>query len=176
MSNTPALRCLDLIAQSIAAIRADVPRLTALGEKMAAPLLAGGNLFTPKIGVYWPSEFGSRAGGLMGLKPSDYVAESANDVAYTTLPDPRRANLKTDARFRRLLDSKAQIFVIGREQDLGDAAPISRIAGFTGGAPPESPDAGLYVDKAHGPVAPLRPFEQLVRGWATAGEMVAAMT
>ena len=47
---------------------------------LVRPLLAGGNLFTPDLGTYWPSEFGGRAGGLMGLKPSNYVATSANDV------------------------------------------------------------------------------------------------
>src|SRR5436190_16616670 len=99
----PALRYLALIRHRIDRIRADVPRLIELGERMAAPLLAGGNLFTPQLGTYWPSEFGGRAGGLMGLRQADYVASSKNDVAFTTLPDTRHANLQDNARWRDLL-------------------------------------------------------------------------
>ena len=55
---------LDLIAARINTVRRDVPRLTSLGEKMAASLLEGGALCTPALGTYWPSEFGGRAGGL----------------------------------------------------------------------------------------------------------------
>src|SRR5213080_182380 len=137
----PAMKYLALIEQRIAAIREDLPRLAALGEKMARPLLEGGSIFTPRIGTFWPSEFGSRAGGLMGLRPHDYVAQSENDVAYTTLADPRRWKPREDEKFQKLLASKAQIFIIGREQDLNGAAPASRFAGFTGGA---GADEGLY--------------------------------
>src|SRR5689334_4140078 len=98
----PGERYLALIEQRIAAIREDLPRLSALGEKMARSLLAGGSLFTPRIGVYWPSEFGGRAGGLMGLRPADYVAESQSDVAFTTLPDPRRWKPSDDEKFQKL--------------------------------------------------------------------------
>jgi hypothetical protein len=169
----PASLYLNLTRQRIAQIRADVPKLIELGERMSQPLLAGGGLFTPTIGTYWPSEFGGRAGGMMGLLPSHHVATSKHDVAFTTLPDPRRNNLKDDARWKTLIDSPAQIFVIGRPQDLHGAAPESRIAGFTGGA---GADEGLYAKDDLKPIAQLRPFEQLVRGWLVAGEMIAACT
>jgi hypothetical protein len=171
--SAPAMQYLNLIGQRIAAMREDLGRLADLGERMARPLLAGGGLFAPRIGTYWPSEFGGRAGGLMGLKPSDYLAQSSNDVAFTTLPDARRWKPADDAAFAKLLASPAQIFIIGREQDLNAAAPASRIAGFTGGAGAEE---GLYGHDSNRPLAPLRPFEQFVRGWVTAGEMIAAMT
>jgi hypothetical protein len=100
---TPATRWLATIGERIDQIRRDVPQLTQLGEMMAGHLLAGGALFTPQIGTYWPSEFGSRAGGLMGLKPSTYVAESEHDVAFTTLPDPRGRAAADDASFGRAL-------------------------------------------------------------------------
>jgi hypothetical protein len=164
---------LDLVKTRLVSIRRDVPKLTELGEGMASPLLKGGALFTPQIGTYWPSEFGNRAGGLMGLKPATYVAQSPDDVAYTTLPDPRRTKLADDQRWKRLIDGPAKIFVIGRPEDLAGAAAVERFAGFTGGAGAEE---GACAKGDINPLAPIRPFEQLVRGWVTAGEMVAAMT
>jgi hypothetical protein len=168
------MQYLELIHQRIAGIRGELPRLIELGEGMAAPLLRGGNLFTPHIGTYWPSEFGGRAGGLMGLKPAaTYVARSENDVAFTTLPDPRRAKLSDDPRWRRLIDSPAKIFISGRPEDVSGACPIQRVAGFTGGA---GADEGLCAHAALNPLAPIRPFDQLMRGWLVTGEMIAAMT
>jgi hypothetical protein len=167
------MRYLELIRQRIAAIRADLPRLISLGDAMAAPLLRGGALFTPQVGTFWPTEFGHRAGGLMGLKPPAYVAQGADDVAFTTLPDPRRRNLRDDERWRRLVDSPAQIFVNGCPEELAGAAPVERFAGFTGGA---GANEGLCARGACDPLAPLRPFDQLVRGWVVTGEMIAAMT
>ena len=166
---------LDLIAGRIERIRRDVPHLTALGEKMARSLVvAGGNLFTPDLGTYWPSEFGGRAGGLMGLKPSNYVATSAHDIAFTTLPDARTWKPGDDPRWRRLADSPAQIVVIGPESDLPHvAAELAPRVSFTGGA---TPDEGLCASGKFKPFAPLRPFEQLVRAWLTTGEMIAACT
>src|SRR5687768_3501871 len=165
---------LELVKRSIARIRRDLAQLTRLGEQMAQPLLSGGgNLFAPQIGTFWPTEFGHRAGGLMGLKPASYVARSQDDVAFTTLPDPRRNNLRDDQRWRQLVESPARIFVIGRPDDLAGACPLQRVAGFAGGA---SADEGLYAFGDLAPLAPIRPFEQLVRGWLTTGEMIAAMT
>jgi hypothetical protein len=161
---TPASQYLSQIESRLAAIRADVPRFTRLGEAMASSLVAGGALFTPDVGTYWPSEFGGRAGGLMGLKPSDYVATSPNDVAFTTLP--AGGDLRGNDAFRRLLDGVAKVVIIGRAEDIG-GLPRDRFLGFTGGA---APDDGPHA------LAPVRPFEQLVRGWLTAGEMVAACT
>jgi hypothetical protein len=171
--SSPSNQYLGLIRSSIDAIRGVVPRLTELGERMAGALLGGGALYTPQVGTYWPSEFGGRAGGLMGLKPSDHVAQSSLDVAFTTLPDARRWKPADDPRWRRLIESPAQIVVIGREQDAKAAAPAERFAGFTGGAAAEQ---GLYGKDGVRPLAPLRPFEQLVRGWVTTGEMIAACT
>ena len=164
---------LELTQGRLQQFRADVPKLIELGEKMARPLLAGGGLFTPSIGTYWPSEFGGRAGGLMGLKPSHYVAQNENDVAFTTLPDKRRWKASEDANWRKLIESKAQIFVIGSPGDVAGVEKVERFAGFTGGAGAEE---GLGAKDDLQPLAPLRPFEQLVRGWVTAGEMIAAMT
>jgi hypothetical protein len=164
---------LDLVRQRIVNIRADLPRLIELGEAMAAPLLRGGSLYTPQIGTYWPSEFGGRAGGLMGLKPANCVANSTDDVAFTTLPDPRRLRLGDDSRWRRLVESPAKIFIVGRPEDLAGACPLQRVAGFTGGA---RPDEGLCAHGDLNPLAPIRPFDQLVRGWIVTGEMIAAMT
>ena len=164
---------LDYTQGSLKRFRSDVPKLSELGELMAQSLLAGGALFTPAIGTYWPSEFGGRAGGVMGLKPSNYLAQSENDVAYTTLPDKRRWKPAEDANWRKLIESKAKIFIIGRPEDVEGVEKVDRFAGFTGGAGAEE---GLAAKDDIQPLAPLRPFEQLVRGWVTAGEMIAACT
>ena len=137
------MRYLDLIRARIDDVRRDVPRLIELGEAMAPPHLRGGSLFTPQIGTYWPTEFGYRAGGLMGLKPPTYLAQSADDVAFTTLPDPRRRHLREDERWRRLIDSPAQIFVNGRPEDLAGACPLQRVAGFNPINPPARPPNSL---------------------------------
>ena len=166
---------LDLIRQRIDAARADLPMLSDLAARMAQPLLAGGALFAPDLGTFWPYEFGGRAGGLMGLAPSSYIARSSNDVAFTTLPDPRRANPE-DPRWRALIDSPAQIFINGTERDIPQhsAATLARrIQGFTGGA---AATEGLYAKDALNPLIPLRPFDQLLRGWITTGELIAACT
>lgn len=164
---------LERIPSRIARIRSDLPNLIELADRMAAALLAGGQLFTPQLGTYWPSEFGSRAGGLMGLKPPEYLAESKLDVAFTTLPDRARWKPKDDSRWQRLVESPAQIVIIGSPEEAEGAGPSSRFAGFTGGALPAEGECAFGPLK---PLAPYRPFEQLVRGWLTAGEMIAACT
>ena len=169
----PAQQFFKLIRASIDQIRADVPKLTDLAEKMTKPLLEGGGLFTPDIGVYWPSEFGGRAGGIMGLKRSNYVAQSSNDVAFTTLPDPRNWKPAEDKAWKRKPLIRRHVFVIGREDIAKIGRAVSRFAGFTGGA---AMDEGLFAHGDIKPIAPLRPFEQLVRGWLTAGELITAAT
>lgn len=169
----PALQYLDLVGRRIIAIRRDVPHLIEMGEQMAGRLLAGGEMFTPAVAKFWPSEFGGRAGGLMGLRPSGYVPKSANDVAYFALPDPHRWDPRQDKELERLIRGKGQLFVIGRPQDLKKLNLNGRIAGFTGGV---DPNAGLYGTESHRPLASLREFEHFVRGWIVAGEMIAACT
>lgn len=170
---SPALQYLSLISGRLAAIRKDVPQLIKMGQRMADLLLAGGDLFTPDIARFWPSEFGGRAGGLMGIRTPDRLRRSKNNVAYFALPHPRHWDPKRDEKLKVLLASDANLFVVGRYEDLKGVAPKSRFAGFTGNA---DPDAGLYGTAGHRPLAGLREFEQFVRGWVTAGEMIAACT
>jgi hypothetical protein len=140
---------------------------------MARPILAGGNLVPAPIAPFWPSEFSGRAGGLMGVKWPQWVPERSADVAYFAAPDPRRWDPRKDEHLARLVKSRGQLFVIGRSEDLAGLGSAGRFAGFTGGAAPED---GLYGLGSIRPLAPLRPFEQLVRGWAAAGEFVGACT
>jgi hypothetical protein len=140
---------------------------------MARRALAGGDLFPPAISPFWPREFSGRAGGLMGIRGPDWQPQSKKDMAYFAVPDPRRWDARKDERLRQLMASKAALFVIGRPEDLEAAGSPRRFAGFTGGAAPE---AGLYGLDEVRPLAPLRPFEQLVRGWSAAGEFVGACT
>jgi hypothetical protein len=162
-----------MVRRSLAGIRRDLPALANLGEAMARPLLAGGDLVPSRVAPFWPSEFSGRAGGLMGLRFPSWVPRTKKDVAYFALPDPRRWDPRRDAMLQRLVKSRGELFVIGRPEDLSALGSTRRFAGFTGGAAPE---AGLYGTEAVRPLAPLRPFEQIVRGWAAAGEFIAACT
>ncbi|HEY8665412.1 MAG TPA: hypothetical protein VIL86_02045, partial [Tepidisphaeraceae bacterium] len=96
----------------------------------------------------------------------------ANDVAYFTVPDPREWDAADDKLLQELRDKPGNLFVNGRAEDLA-AVDGSRFAGFTGGPGAEE---GMYGHGAVRPLASLREFDQFVRGWITAGEMVAACT
>lgn len=173
-SGSPALAYLELIRGRLKALRRDVPKIVEFGERMAAPLLAGGDLYTPAISRWWPSEFGYRAGGLMGIRAGGpgAGARKKNDVAYFAAPDPRAWDAAKDAELQALVKTRANLFVIGRPEDVR-GLPAGRFAGFTGGA---SPEEGLYATDKFRPLAPLRTFDQFVRGWIAAGEMIAACT
>lgn len=174
-TSSPAVQYLKLISDRIAAARKDLPQLSKMGQKMADLLLAGGDLFTPDIAKFWPSEFGYRAGGLMGIRlPERVDLSNKKNVAYFALPHPSTGwEPKKDEKLKKLIDSPANLFVIGRYEDLKNAAPRSRFAGFTGGV---DASAGLYGTEHHRPLASLREFDIFVRGWIVAGEMVAACT
>ncbi|HEY3322957.1 MAG TPA: hypothetical protein VGP72_21055 [Planctomycetota bacterium] len=170
MPSTPALQFIGLAKKRLAAIRRDVPKLTELGEKMAAPLLEGGDLFPQPVAKFWPSEFSYRAGGMMGLRHT--TPSKPKDVAYFAIPDPRRWKPAEDKTLQQLLASKAQLFAIGRPDEV-KGLDLKRFAGFTGGS---EANAGLYSLPPFTPLCPLRPFEQIVRGWLTGGEMICACT
>ena len=108
---SPARRYLKLVRSRIRAIRRDMPALVKMGEKMAASMLAGGRFFAPKLAAFWPSEFGGRAGGFMGLaRQLDRKPNRAKDIAYVALPDPARWDPANDKTLAGLLRSPAQVF------------------------------------------------------------------
>jgi hypothetical protein len=107
----------------------------------------------------------------MGLRWPDYRPQSKNDVAFVALSDPRHPDPRADDKLRSIIDSPARIFVNGRAEDLPEAVSPRRFADFIGGADPHS---GLYRIGDLAPLATLRPFEQIVRGWAATGEMITA--
>jgi hypothetical protein len=160
----PAQQYLDVIAKEIERIREDLPALIGMGERMAELMLEGGELFNPPVNPYWPSEFGGRAGGFMGIRSRPGLAASPKNVAYFALPDPRHWKPEKDKTLQELLDGKAKLFVVGKEEDLPQG--ILKLAKgritFAGG--PESSDLSL------------RHFHQFVRGWIVAGEMFGACT
>ncbi|MBN2584815.1 MAG: hypothetical protein JXL80_17255 [Planctomycetes bacterium] len=169
---SPAARYLDLVQSRVRSIRADIPHLTTVGEKMAAPMLAGGRLFTPSVAKFWPSEIGGRAGGFMGIVREPGLRPSKKtDVAYIALPGPRGYDPRKDEKLMQMMRSKAQIFVNGREDELEVLGSACRVAAFTGGA---KADEGLYGLGDLRPLAGLRHFDQFVRGWMTTGEMITA--
>lgn len=173
-TGTPALRYLALIRKRLGAIRRDMPVLTKMGQRMADALLAGGSLFVPPVAAFWRNEFCGRAGGLMGIRRRPWNAPRArHDVVYFALPDPRRWDPAADERLTALMKTRSQLFVVGREDELSGLAGRDRFAGFTGGV---KADDGLYAFGDHRPLAPLRLFEQIVRGWAVAAEMIGACT
>ncbi len=144
-------------------MRVDLPQLVSMGSKMAEHLLAGGEIFVPPVSKWWVSEFSSRAGGLMGINWGDhsgpYEAALPHDVAYVTLPS--RWNDEAEMEWKKLASGPAKIFAIGDASQLEDG---SRVEAFTG--------LGVAWDKVEG----IRQFEQLVRGWIVAGEMIAGCT
>ena len=173
---TPAGHYLLLVQDRIRAIRGDIPARNDMGEKMARPILDGGRFFTPRVASFWPGEFGGRAGGFMGLtRRHDLHPSDTTDVAYIALPDPARWDAAGDETLIELLNSRAQIFVNGRPDELQalDSAVVQHVAAFTGGAPA---DLGLYSLGDRRPLAGLRHFDQFVRGWIAAGECIGALT
>jgi hypothetical protein len=108
----------------------------------------------------------------MGIRNSD-PSRSSKDVAFFALPDPRRWQPQKDDLLQRQLRSKRRLFVIGRPDELRLSARLDRVAGFTGGARAEE---GLGGTDEFRPLAPFRPLEQLIRGWLTCGELIAACT
>jgi len=168
---SPAVRYLATAGNRIRQMRSDLPKLIDFGSAMARHLLAGGNLFPSAVSHWWPSEFSGRAGGLMGIRSADYVPASPHDVAWLTVPDPRYWSASSDERFAALVKSPAKIFVNGRPQDVAGAAPAKRFSAFTGGA---APDDGWGACGRISPLVSFRPLEQIMRGWAAAGEMIGA--
>ena len=165
---SPSRHYLKLVCRQIEGIRRDLPHLIAMGEKMAGYLLDGGNICTPAVNPFWPPEFGGRAGGLMCIKGS---VDNGKDVAYFALSDPRKSDPAKNEALQKLIKAKAHLFVIGRREDLGALADHPRIEMCTGGGDPEE---GFYQYDQFAPLAHVRAFEQIVRGWITTGEMIAA--
>jgi hypothetical protein len=172
-TSPPAMQYLAAIRKRVAAIKKDIPALIAMSERMAKPILAGGALYPPGVASWWPSEFSGRAGGFMGLKWGNYEAQSSNDVAYFALPNSLTWDPRNDEGLQKLMKSKAQLFVIGRREELAPLGNLKRFAGFTGGADPRD---GFGASGAFKPLAPLAPFDQFVRGWITTGELLGACT
>jgi hypothetical protein len=168
---TPAQEFLAEARRRTAALRRETAHFTRLAEKMARPLLAGGDICLPPVGSFSRSEFSGRAGGLMGIRWPEGPG-SNKDVAFFGLPDPKGWKPQEDEAFQKQLRSRRRLFVIGRPDEL-EGGFRRRISGFTGGARAEE---GLHALGEHRPLAPFRPFEQLVRGWLTAGELIAACT
>ncbi len=165
---SPSQRYLKLVGKHIEGIRKDLPHLIAMGEKMAGYLLNGGNICTPAVNPFWPPEFGGRAGGFMCIRGS---VGNSKDVAYFALNNPRRCDPAKNRQLQKLIKGKAHLFVNGRREDLGALADHPRIEACTGMAGPEE---GFYRYDEFAPLAHVRAFEQLVRGWITTGEMIAA--
>ncbi len=165
----PAQEFLAEARRRTAELRRETAHFTQLGEQMAQPLLAGGDFCQPAVGSFSNTEFSGRAGGLMGIRWSERPA-SNKDVAFFGLPDPRGWKPQEDEAFQKQLRSGRRLFVIGRSDEL-EGKFRRRITGFTGGARAEE---GLHAMSEFRPLAPFRPFEQLVRGWLTQGEMIAA--
>jgi len=165
---SPSQRYLKSVRKHIEGIRMDLPHLIAMGEKMAGYLLAGGDIFTPAVNPFWPSEFGGRAGGLMCIKGK---VDNRRDVAYFALNNPHKSDPAKNEQLQKLIKGKAHLFAIGRREDLGVLADHPRIEMCTGGADPEE---GFYQYDEFAPLASVRAFEQFVRGWITIGEMIAA--
>ena len=172
-ASSPAITYLEQVARRMRAIQRDIPRLTAMAEQMAEPLLKGGNLFLEPVGRFWGSEFHCRAGGIMGLNRSSSMRWSRKDVVYFELPRPELRREQDESILRRLVRSRANLFAIGRPEDADGIAPASRFGGFTG-CPARQ--RGWYRLPGLEPLVTTDLFERIARGWIAAGELVAACT
>lgn len=157
-----ANRFLGEIAGRVEGIRADVGRFVEMGERMAEHLIAGGEIFVPPVAKWWISEFSGRAGGLMGISWGDHAGgfepKSKHDVAYVALPG--KWNEQSQKQWKKLVEGPARIFTLG---DASQVQQRDRVEAFSG------------LGEAKGPTG-VRQFEQLVRGWLVAGELIAACT
>ncbi len=167
---SPSLTYLAQVGARLAAVRRALPALSEMGERMAGHLLAGGNIFTPPLTSWFPSEFCGRSGGLMGVRGAAYRPRNRNDVAFFALPDPRFWKPREDETLRQLLASPARLFVVGSPGEWPQHWR-RRVAGFTGGA---SVEQGAYALANLRPLVSLRSFEQFVRLWIVTGELIAA--
>jgi len=172
-SKSPAAEFLELVARRMRAIERDMRALTAMGEAMAEPLLRGGNMYLEPVGRFWGSEFHCRAGGLMGLRYPAGERMKSRDVVYFEVPRARKRHRQDAGRLRRLARSRANLFAIGRAEDVQDVVPPERFAGFTGAAARE---LGMYRLGPFEPLVSVDLFERIARGWIAAGEMIAACT
>jgi len=174
-TESPATKYLGQIARRMRAIKRDLPRLTAMGERMAQPLLKGGNMNLHRMGRFWGSEFGHRAGGLMGMRYLDATLRNVrqNSVVYFELPRPHQRTKDDQDMLRTLVESSAQLFVVGCPEDADGVAPIDRFSGFTGG---QVTVRGQYRLPGFDPLVSTDLFERVARGWVVAGEMIAACT
>ncbi len=175
-NQSPALQYIALAREALARVRQDRGAIIKLANRMAAPLLAGGNIWTPQVAEWFFNEFNYRAGGLMGLRRQGYEATcTGKDVALFALPDVRQWDPRQDKLLKDLMAGPAQLYVVGRKEDLAvlGRKGLARFSGFTGGA---TADEGLHAFEQVRPLCPLRQFEMLVRGWTLMGEMIAACT
>ncbi|HEX8524421.1 MAG TPA: hypothetical protein VF669_19350 [Tepidisphaeraceae bacterium] len=151
------------IGRRVEAIRADLPCLVEMGEGMAEHLVSGGEIFVPPVAKWWVSEFSNRAGGLMGISWGDhagpFVSRSPHDVAYVALP--AKWDEESSREWKKLVHSPAKIFALGEASQVQERG---RVESFTGLGEASAQNEGF------------RQFEQLVRGWLVAGEMIAACT
>ena len=169
---SPALAYLDLIARRMQAIRRDMTKLTAMGERMTEPLLKGGDLFLGGVGRFWGSEFIYRAGGMMGLRYNARLAKRG-DVVYFELPSPEHRSKQDESLLRKLVKGPAHLFVVGAPEHAEGLAPARRFGGFTD-CPADA--KGSYPLAPFGPLVSTDLFERLVRGWIVGGETIAAFT
>ncbi len=151
-------------------LKKSLGELVDMSRKMAEPLLAGGALFTPPTTSWFGSEYGYRAGGLMGLHDANYVPQSDKDVAFLALPDPRRTTTSAGELLEKLAASPARLFVVGTPAELPKSMH-KRIAGFTGG---DVSTQGEYRFGEFSPLVGFRAFEQFARMWMTTGELISA--
>ena len=172
---SPSSVFLSLVREQLATIRRQLPSMIKLGEKMAGRLLAGGRIWPLPIAEYWRGEFIGRAGGLMSIFDTKHVPQGEAETFYFALPKRPGYEVSKDELLQKVLtESKASMVLLGTPAEVKRLGGVGkRLVGCTGGV---SADAGLFPDASGQPLAPLWPLEQFVRGWVTAGEMIAACT
>jgi len=177
MSETvsPSAAFLGLVGKQLAGVRRDMASMTKLGTKMGQRLLAGGRIWPVPVAEYWRGEFIGRAGGLMAIYDTKLLPQADTETVYFALPKHPGYDPAKDALLQKLLtEGQTSLVLNGTAAEMKSlGAAGKRVLGCTGGV---SADAGLFKDASGQPLVPLWPLEQFVRGWVTAGEMIAACT
>ena len=74
---------LAILLPSLAGVRRDIPALAELGEAMARPILAGGDLVPAGVAKFWPSEFSQVRGQYRHIRYGE--GETANELLFQFL-------------------------------------------------------------------------------------------
>ena len=109
----------------------------------------------------------------MGIRWWGSFQPGPKDVGLFALPDARFWNPEKDETLQKVLETQAQLFVVGREDEL--PAQFAKRHRRLHRRRSLSSEGGYTIEDTR-PLTGFRAFEHFVRGWITQGEMIGACT